>query len=257
MKKSLLIMAAVVGTMLIIPASAFAMHISEGILPLQWAGLWFLISIAFIAKGIASIKKTSKDTQVFIPLVGMVSAAIFIISAMPIPVPTAGTCSHPAGTGLAAILVGPFATVVATSVVLLIQALFLAHGGLTTWGADVVSMGVAGSFSGYLVFKAATKVKLPLLVAAFLAGLISDWATYLTTSLELALGLSGKDSFVTLFKAITIAFIPTQLPLGILEGFAAAGFFVFVLKRRLDILLKLGLIAGEHSLQKDEVHEGV
>ena len=63
------------------------------------------------------------------PLVAMLGAAVFAISCMPVPVPTAGTCSHPCGTGLAAIFVGPSRAVLLTVVALILQALFLAHGG--------------------------------------------------------------------------------------------------------------------------------
>lgn len=257
MKRWLAIFITAVIAIAVTPVPAFAMHISEGILPLPWAGLWFLVALPFVLKGVHEIKKSSKRIAAFMPLVGMVSAAVFIISAMPIPVPTAGTCSHPAGTGLAAILIGPFATVVAASVALLIQALFLAHGGLSTWGANLVSMGIVGAFSGYLVFKACVKLRVPLPAAAFLAGLLSDWATYATTSFELASGLAGKQSFFTLFKAIFIAFIPTQLPLGILEGFAAAGFFAFVLKRRPDILTNLGIISDKPLVQEEKAYEEI
>ena len=82
---------------------------------------------------------------------------------------------------------------------LLIQALFLAHGGLSTWGADIVSMGVVGSFAGYVTFKALRAVKINMAVAGFMAGLFADWATYLTTSMELASGIRGDSPFLPLF----------------------------------------------------------
>ncbi len=254
MKRRLAVILAALAVVVITPAPAFAMHISEGILPLPWAGLWFVVALPFVAKGISDIKKSSERIAAFVPLVGMVSAAVFIVSAMPVPMPN-GTCSHPAGTGLAAILIGPFATVVAASVALLIQALFLNHGGLSTWGANLVSMGIVGAFSGYLVFKVSVRLRVPLPAAAFLAGLLSDWATYAATSVELASGLAGTTSFFTWFKTIFIAFIPTQLPLGILEGFAAAGFFTFVLKRRPDILMKLGIHRDKLLVREGKIHE--
>ncbi|HEY3373477.1 MAG TPA: energy-coupling factor ABC transporter permease [Candidatus Aquicultor sp.] len=234
---------------------AYAMHISEGILPLPWALFWYVVAIPFVIKGTIAMRKNSRNIPAFMPFVGMVSAAVFIISALPIPVPVAGTCSHPAGTGLAAMLIGPFPTIVSASIALLIQALFLAHGGISTWGADVVSMGVVGAISGYITYKVSVKLKLPLTVAAFLTGVVSDWATYTTTSLELALGLSNRQSFLALFKAIFIAFIPTQLPIGILEGFAAAGLFAFVLKRRPDIFIALGIITESQIVVKGGEHE--
>lgn len=218
------------------------MHISEGILPLKWAGLWYVVAAPFVAKGIHDLKKKNKENPEFKPLLGMVGAAVFIISCMPIPVPTAGSCSHPCGTGLAAILIGPIMSIFVTTIALLIQALFLAHGGLTTWGADIVSMGVVGSFAGYFTFRGLRKMKVPIIAAAFCAGLLSDWATYAMTSFELASALHGTGSFPNLFLTILVAFIPTQLPLGILEGFMSAGAFSFMLSRRPDILARLGII---------------
>lgn len=227
---------------LLAPGNVWAMHISEGILPMKWAGLWYLVALPFLVKGIRDIKKKSALNPHFKVLLGLMGAVIFIISCMPVPVPTAGTCSHPAGTGISAVLVGPVMSILVTSIALLIQALFLAHGGLTTWGADIVSMGVMGSFAAYLGFRTLQKLRAPLFVCGFTAGLLADWATYITTSFELASALHGSKSMLPLFYTIIVAFIPTQLPLGILEGFLTGGMIVFVYKRRPDILNSLGVI---------------
>ena len=177
-----------------LPTPALAMHISEGILPLAWAGLWYALAIPVVAWGLRDLRRHSERSPSFKPLVGLVGAAVFLISCMPIPVPSAGTCSHPCGTGLAAILIGPALTVVITSVALTLQALFLSHGGLTTLGANIVSMGVAGAYVGYGVYRLGLRLRLPWIAAAFLAGLFSDWATYAMTSLELAAALSTGGS---------------------------------------------------------------
>lgn len=223
---------------------AFAMHISEGILPLKWAGLWYLVALPFIIKGIFDIKRKVKETISFKPLLGMMGAVVFIISCMPVPVPTAGTCSHPCGTGISAILLGPIMSIFVSSIALLLQALFLAHGGLTTWGADIVSMGVVGSFVGYFAFKISRSLNVSLFISGFVAGLLADWATYFTTSFELATALHGEKSLLILFTTVLVAFIPTQLPLGILEGFLTGGMVAFVHKRRPDILASLGIVNG-------------
>ncbi len=234
-------LAALIG-LIFLATPAHAMHLSEGILPIKWAVIWYLAALPFVAYGIYKVKNISKADVTIKPMLGMMGAAVFIISCMPIPVPTAGTCSHPCGTGMAAILIGPVLSTFVASIALLIQALFLAHGGITTWGADIVSMGIVGSFSAYLVFKGLQKVGLGLVPAAFAAGVISDWGTYATTSFELASALQGKESFLNLFSAILIAFIPTQLPLGILEGALTAGMVAFVMKRRPEILERLGVL---------------
>jgi len=218
------------------PAPAFAMHISEGILPASWAVLWYAVAIPFVALGLRELQRRSVELPYFKPLVGLVGAAVFLISCMPIPVPTAGTCSHPCGMGIAAILIGPGLTVVVASIALTLQALFLAHGGLTTLGANIVSMGVAGAYVGYGAYRITRRLGLPWAAAAFLAGLLSDWATYAMTSFELAAGLHGGGSFATMFSLILLAFVPTQVPLGILEGFLCAGALKFVRRRKPELL---------------------
>jgi cobalt/nickel transport system permease protein len=155
---------------------------------------------------------------------------------MPIPVPAAGTCSHPCGTGIAAIFIGPLLTVVVSSIALLLQALFLAHGGLSTLGANLASMGIAGAFAGYGIFILVRRLTGRWWIAAFLCGLLSDWATYSVTSLQLAAALHGTASFGKFFLTVMLAFVPTQVPLGILEGFLCVGAYRFILTRRPELL---------------------
>jgi cobalt/nickel transport system permease protein len=227
------------------PTPAHAMHITEGILPVSWAGLWFLVSIPFVAGGLRDLRVRSKRIPQLKSLVGLVGAAVFIISCMPIPVPTAGTCSHPCGTGLAAILIGPTLTVVVASVALLLQALFLAHGGLTTLGANIAAMGIAGAFTGYGVFHFLRRLGVSWLIAAFFAGLLSDWATYSVTSFELASVFHGAGSLADMFRVILLAFVPTQVPLGVFEGFVTMGAYRFIFLRRPELL---GSLANEEAL---------
>jgi cobalt/nickel transport system permease protein len=221
------------------------MHISEGILPFNWALLWFAVAAPFLALGIRRLNTLARDDLSFKPLVGLMAAVVFIISCMPIPVPTAGTCSHPCGTGISAILAGPLVSVVISAVALLIQALFLAHGGLSTLGGNIVSMGVVGSFTGWFVFSLLRRTGAGLTVAGFMAGLLADWATYLATSVELASGIKGNAPFFPLLGKIVVAFIPTQLPLGVLEGAMTAGMVALLFRKRPDLLVRLKLIKAE------------
>ncbi|WP_282003935.1 energy-coupling factor ABC transporter permease [Geotalea uraniireducens] len=235
------------GTVAVLAAAApaYAMHISEGILPVGWAALWFVVAAPFVALGLKRLNTLAREDLAMKPLVGLMAAVVFIISCMPIPVPSAGTCSHPCGTGISAILVGPFVSVLIASVALLIQALFLAHGGLTTWGANIVSMGVVGSFAGWFVFRGLRRLGANLAVAGFVAGVLADWATYLTTSVELASGIRGSEPFLPLFVKILVAFIPTQLPLGLLEGAMTAGMVVLLQRKRPDLLVKMRVVRPE------------
>jgi len=244
--KLLLFVSALSGCFLF-AGNAYAMHISEGILPWNWAALWFAVAAPFVAFGLHRLKKQSNIDLSFKPLVGLMTAVVFIISCMPIPVPTAGTCSHPCGTGISGILLGPSISILITAAALFIQALFLAHGGLSTWGADIVSMGVMGSFTGFLTFRLLRSIRINMAVSGFMAGLLADWATYITTSVELASGIKGDSPFMPLFWKIFIAFIPTQLPLGILEGAMTAGMVVLLYRKRPDLLVKM------HVLKPEEV----
>ncbi len=255
-KKSFSVFLAVIFTQMVTTPNAFAMHISEGILPLNWALFWSVVAVPFVAWGLYRLKRQSTVDLSFKPLVGLMAAVVFIISCMPVPVPTAGTCSHPTGVAISAILLGPAISVIVSTVALLIQALFLAHGGLSTLGANVVSMGIMGSFAGYLTFKALRKItshmpffnenrKWRLAVPGFMAGLMADWATYAMTSIELATGIRGDSEFLPLFVQILIAFMPTQLPLGILEGAMTAGMVTLLYKKRPDILVKMRVLKPE------------
>jgi cobalt/nickel transport system permease protein len=227
-------------------SNAHAMHVSEGLLPFHWAALWSILAAPFVAYGLYRLRKLSAADLTFKPLVGLMAAVVFIISCMPIPVPNAGTCSHPCGTAISGILVGPGISILVAAVALLIQALFLAHGGLSTWGANIFSMGVMGSFAGFLTFRALRSMKINVAVSGFVAGLLADWATYFTTSIELASGIKGDSPFMPLFWKILIAFIPTQLPLGILEGAMTAGMIVLLYKKRPDLLVRMKVLkAGE------------
>jgi len=230
---------------LLCASPAHAMHISEGILPFNWALFWYLVSVPFLALGIRRLQSAAREDISFKPLVGLITAVVFVISCMPIPVPTAGTCSHPCGTAISAILLGPCISVVVAAVALLIQALFLSHGGLTTLGANIMSMGIMGSFAGYVVFRLLRGLRLSLGIAGFFAGIIADWITYASTSAELAAGIRGTTPFFELLWQILLSFIPTQLPLGILEGALTSGMIMLLYKKRPDLLVSMRVIKAE------------
>lgn len=222
---------------------AFAMHITEGILPFSWVIFWYLVVAPFVALGVKRLNALARGDLSLKPLVGLMAAVVFIISCMPIPVPTAGTCSHPCGTGLAAVLVGPLVSVLIASVSLLIQALFLAHGGLSTLGANIFSMGVIGSFLGWFAFRIVHRMGGSLAISGFIAGILADWGTYSATSFILATGIHGDAPLLPLFCKVLLAFLPTQLPLGILEGVITAGMVTLLYRKRPGLLVKMRVIS--------------
>ncbi len=219
------------------------MHISEGILPLTWAAANTVVTVPFVAKGVQEINRKTKSMPAIKPMIGLMGAVVFVVSALAIPVPIAGTSAHPTGVGMAAILIGPYPTIVVSGIVLLLQALLLAHGGLTTWGANTLNMGIIGAFTGYGTFVMCRRLGLQLWAAGAAAGAIADLATYGGTALTMALALHGDRSIFDVWAAIFLAFMPTQIPLAILEAALTAGMLNFVTSRRPDIAKRLGLVS--------------
>jgi cobalt/nickel transport system permease protein len=126
------------------------MHIPDGYLgPITYGSLWAAIApIWFYAS--RKIKKTLKATQV--PLLALSAAFSFVIMMFNIPIP-AGTTGHATGATLIAILIGPWAAVIAVSIALVIQALVFGDGGITAIGANCFNMAFAEVLVGYAVFR--------------------------------------------------------------------------------------------------------
>lgn len=201
-----------------IAPTANAMHIMEGYLPVGYCIAWGAVCIPFLAAGVFSIKKKLKENRRSITLLAMAGAFIFVISSLKIPSVT-GSCSHMTGTGMGAILFGPAATSILGLIVLVFQAVLLAHGGLTSLGANTFSMAIAGPLLSFGVFKLCDKLKVNRKFAIFVAVFLGDMFTYCVTSVQLALAYPSETGGVA---ASTIKFLgvfaPTQLPLAVIEG---------------------------------------
>lgn len=154
MKRCMLLVA--FALFLIAPQIAYSMHIMEGFLPLKWCIIWNIVSLPFVVIGLIAINKKVKENPKLKMLLGFAGAFAFVLSALKIPSVT-GSCSHPTGVGLGAILFGPFAMSVLAFIVLLFQALLLAHGGITTLGANTFSMAIVGPIASYYIFKGVKK----------------------------------------------------------------------------------------------------
>lgn len=219
------------------------MHIMEGFLPHPWWEIWFALSLPVVVYGAYNINRLIKEQREALPLLAVAGAFVFVLSSLKLPSAT-GSCSHPTGTGMGAILFGPGMTSVLATIVLVYQAFFLAHGGLTTLGANVFSMGIAGPFVGYLIYKAAMRSGLNLYVAAFAAAMMADFATYVVTSIQLALAFpaSSGGALVSL-KAFAAIFAVTQIPLAVVEGVVTALMFKYILQARSDVLLRLKVVS--------------
>lgn len=199
----------------IVPA-ANAMHIMEGYLPLGYCIGWGALCIPFLAAGLASMKNTISQNRRLLLILAMVGAYVFVLSALKIPSVT-GSSSHPTGTGLGAILFGPSVMSVLGLIVLLFQAILLAHGGLTTLGANTFSMAIAGPFLAYGVYRLCLHLKLNKKVGVFLAASLGNLFTYCVTSFQLALA-HNNGSVLEAFSKFAAVFAVTQIPLAIVEG---------------------------------------
>lgn len=192
------------------------MHIMEGFLPLEWCIIWFIPSIIVVLYGIFKIKKVTEEVPESKALLAVSGAFMFILSSLKIPSVT-GSCSHPTGNGLGATLFGPAVAAVLAAIVLIFQALLLAHGGITTLGANIFSMGIVGPLVAWAVYKALTNMKINSAIAIFFAAFFGDLLTYVTTAVQLSLAFPEPTfaSAMTVFMGI---FAVTQIPLAIAEG---------------------------------------
>lgn len=202
-----------------LPLTASAMHIMEGYLPLGYCVAWSVVCIPFLAVGVMKLRRTIEQNRRALILLAMSGAFIFVISSLKIPSAVTGSSSHMTGTGLAAILFGVPTTSVLGIIVLLFQAILLAHGGLTTLGANTFSMTIAGPLVTWLLFKAGKKLNLNRMANVFIAAALGDFVTYCITSIQLALAYPSAVGGVAASAAKFLGvFAPTQLPLAVVEG---------------------------------------
>jgi len=220
------------------------MHIMEGYLPIEHAAGWFAASAPFVVAGVVKMRRILAEAPQTKMMLAAAGAFTFVLSALKMPSVT-GSCSHPTGTGLGAILFGPAVMAALGTIVLLFQALLLAHGGLTTLGANVFAMAVVGPWVSWAIWRLATKIGASVAVAVFLAAMLGDLATYATTSVQLALAYpdpaSGVIGAVLKFGGI---FALTQIPLAIAEGLLTV-VTMNMLMARPDILGQVRRLAGE------------
>lgn len=222
MKNKKIFILSILFVLFLIPNTTYAMHIMEGFLPIKWAIIWSIASLPFIIIGIKrvdSIFKGDKNQKV---LLGLAGGFVFVLSALKIPSVT-GSCSHPTGIGLGAILFGPATMTIVGLIVLLFQALLLAHGGLTTLGANTFSMAIIGSLVSYGIYKALKGKNKNTKFVVFLAAFLGDLMTYVVTAIQLALAFPhSATGFIGSLGKFLSVFALTQIPLAIVEGIITA-----------------------------------
>lgn len=218
LRKSYKMILVAVFLLMLTPQTAHAMHIMEGFLPLGWCIFWYVVFVPFFIFGLTRIRKIVQENPQNKVLLAFSGAFIFILSALKIPSVT-GSTSHPTGVGLGTALFGPGVVSVLGTICLLFQALLLAHGGITTLGANAVSMAVVGPFVGYGVYRLLKKFGASTTISLFTCAFLADLATYLMTSVQLGVVFPDPTSGVVgaIIKFMGV-FMLTQIPIAIAEG---------------------------------------
>jgi cobalt/nickel transport system permease protein len=218
------------------------MHIAEGFLPAGHAAAWTIAAAPFVVHGARAVVKEVRENPESTLLLGAAGAFTFVLSAIKLPSVT-GSSGHPTGTGPGAILFRPPVMALLGTVVLLFQALLLAHGGLTTLGANAFAFAVVGPWAGYGAYRLVRAVGAGLLPAVFAGVALADLATYVTTSMQLALAFPDAESGLVgaLLKFLGV-FAVTQIPLAVGEGLLGVLLFRALTANARPELERLGIL---------------
>jgi len=164
------------------------MHIPDGYLSPATCAVTLAVTLPFWIKAMRKIERVEEART--IPLVALVSAFSFVIMMFNLPIP-GGTTAHAVGLGIAAILLGPWAAVLAISVALLIQAVFFGDGGITAFGANCFNMAVIGPMVASAVWSLGTRGAAPggrrQVIVAGLAGYLGLNASAFLAAVEFGL----------------------------------------------------------------------
>ena len=161
------------------------MHIPDGYLSPSTCATLYVFAASGWYTALQRIKRVLSTRT--IPLISVFSAFSFVIMLFNIPLP-GGTTGHAIGVGVAAIVLGPWGSVLALSIALAIQALFFGDGGLTTLGANCFNMAIVGSFVAYAAYRGlAGRSELQSrrrMIAAAIAGYLAVNASALVAAVE-------------------------------------------------------------------------
>ena len=161
------------------------MHIPDGYLSPSTCVVLYGAAAPFWYTALKRVKKSL--TARLVPLLSVMSALSFVVMMFNLPLP-GGTTGHAVGVGIATILLGPWASILAVSMALLIQAVFFGDGGITTLGANCFNMAIVGSLVTYAVYRlVAGRVALTAqrrVMAAALAGYVAINASALCAAVE-------------------------------------------------------------------------
>jgi cobalt/nickel transport system permease protein len=194
-------------------------HVPDGFLSAGVSVATGAVSAAGIGYSLKRAKETLSDRLA--PMAGLVAAFVFAAQMLNFPV-AAGTSGHLLGGALACIMVGPWAGAVAVAIVLVVQALLFADGGLTALGTNVLLISIVPGWSGLAIFVGLRKL-LPanrgsVVGASFVAGLLSVTIAALAFVFLYAVGGAGDAPIGTVLAAM----LGVHVLIGIGEGLITA-----------------------------------
>ena len=191
------------------------MHIPDGFIDIPTSAAFGTLALAGTAIALKKAKSEVDDRTA--PMAGLTAVCIFAVQMLNFPV-AAGTSGHLLGGALAMVLVGPYAASLAITVVLGVQALLFADGGLTALGLNVFNLSVIAVLVSFLVFKLMVKLlpktKSAIPLAAGIAAFVSVPISASAFTLQYAIGGNGTAPVETVF----IAMLSTHLLIGIGEA---------------------------------------
>jgi cobalt/nickel transport system permease protein len=209
-----------------------AMHVPDGFIDIPVSAAAFVLSAMILALAVVKARTDLDDRTA--PLAGLTAVFIFAAQMINFPV-AAGTSGHLLGGALAAILVGPWAGMLVITVVLVVQALLFADGGLTAIGINVLNMGIVTVVVGWLVFRLGVRFARSVKGAAIVAGaaaFISVPVSAMAFVVEYALGGTAPVSLTAVAAAMGGVHVLIGIGEGIITGLVVAA----VLAARPDIV---------------------
>jgi cobalt/nickel transport system permease protein len=218
------------------------MHIPDGFLDIPAAATTGAVSLGVVGY---AVRRTGKNLgERTIPLLGVVAAFIFAAQMLNFPV-VGGTSGHFLGAVFAVALLGPWAASVVMTVVLFVQALAMADGGITALGANVLNMGVVAVFLGFGLFQLFRKLLPRTLVGFLVSAAVASWASVVlgAVACSLELAVSGTVPLsVTLPPMVSVHMI-----IGLGEALITAVMTAAVLAARPDLVKGFDLAPGPGS----------
>jgi len=210
-----------------------SMHAPDGFLTAPTAIATGVLSAGAIAGAVRASRPELDDDR--IPLAGVTAAFVFAAQMVNFPV-AAGTTGHLLGGALAAVLLGPSLGLVVVAVVVLVQALVFADGGLTALGYNLFNMAVVTSLGGWAVFRGVRRLVPSSPAGVTLAAAVAGFATVLLSAISFSLMWLFGASAAVPFDRVFTAMVGVHAIIGVGEALITAGVVAAVLAVRPDLV---------------------